>query len=229
MNLCPRFYVFLLLAVGSAVAPYEAGAQESEGWYLGGNFGRSTNHYDTSAYEHYLESLAGSTESLKFTSSSVQRRANAWWAEAGYMRWPHVGIELDFIHVGELAYHGNGTLTTTGKPDKALEAVTNVSSRGPALSLRARVPLADGLDLNLRLGDYYGRTATTRGYALGSFYSPTTKTSTVSSLLVGAGLAYTLDFHFSVHADYLRINQTGDSSTGRFNADMITAGLSYTF
>jgi OmpA-like transmembrane domain len=229
MNLWSRAAVVLLVGVGSSVAPFTAGAQEAEGWYLGGSFGRSTNHYDTSAYEHYLESLAGSNESLKFTSSSVQRRANSWWADAGYMRWSHVGIELDFIHVGELAYHGYATLKTTGKPDKALEAVTNVSSRGPALTLRARLPLADGLDLNLRLGDYYGRTATTRGYALGSTYSPTTKTSTVSSLLLGAGLAYTLDYHFALHADYLRINQTGDSSTGRFNADMITAGLSYTF
>ncbi len=229
MNMKRYALSILLVATGCGLATTSARAQQAEGWYVGGNFGRSTLHYDTSVYEHYIESLANSQESLKFTSTKVERRANAWWADAGYMRWSHVGIELDFLHLGELTYHGQATLTTVGRPNRSLVAMTDVSSRGPALTLRGRVPLADGLDLNLRLGDYYGRTATTRGYAIGTFYQPTTKTSTVSSLLLGAGLSYSLDHHWSLHADYLHVNQTGDSNTGRFNVDLASAGVSYTF
>ena len=229
MNIVRYALVFAYIAAGAGLAPNPAAAQEAEGWYLGGNFGRSTLHYDTTAYEHYVESLASSKEKLKFTSSSVERRANAWWVDAGYMRWSYVGLELDFLHFGELTYHGKATLTTVGQPNRSLVTMTDVSSRGPALTLRARVPLADGLDLNLRIGDYYGRTATTRGYAIGNYYAPETKTSTVSSLLLGAGLSYSVDYHWSIHADYLHVHQTGDSTTGRFNVDMASAGISYTF
>jgi opacity protein-like surface antigen len=92
-----------------------------------------------------------------------------------------------------------------------------------------RAPLGNGLDLNFRVGDYYGRTAVTQGYALAGTYSPGTITTTVSSLLVGAGASFTFDGHWSAKLDYLKIKRAGDTRTGEFDLDLWTLGTSYTF
>jgi hypothetical protein len=215
-------------ALGLAASSAAARADDLSGLYVGGNLGRAQISYDTSVFESALMTEASNgLQTLTFTSAALEDRSSAWWADVGYMRWPYVGIEASYLHLGELTYYSSGTLTP---PTQALTATTSVKSRGPALSLVFRVPLAESFDLNLRLGDYYGRTTLANGYALGGTYTVTPQSTSTSSLLVGAGAAYTVAGHWSVHVDYLRVSQAGDSSTvGKYNVNLTSGGLSYTF
>lgn len=219
--------VAALFAIAFAGLPTMAPAQDLGGVYLGGSIGRSTNKYDPANYEASLEKLAqNGRQTLDFTDRSNNEHSRAWWVNAGFMKWNYVGLELDFLHLGEATFRSAGTLKP---PAQAFEATTNVSSRGPAVALMLRAPLGNGLDLNFRVGDYYGRTAVTQGYALAGTYSPGTITTTVSSLLVGAGASFTFDGHWSAKLDYLKIKRAGDTRTGEFDLDLWTLGTSYTF
>ncbi len=217
-----------LLAAAAAATGGAVRAEDLSGLYLGGNLARAEMSYDTSAYEGQLMTEAtNGLQTLTFTNAALQERSSAWWADVGYMRWPHVGIEASYLHLGELTYYSSGTLTP---PTQTLTATTSLKSRGPALALVLRLPLAESFDLNLRLGDYYGRTTLANGYALAGSYAVTPQSTSTSSLLVGVGAAYTIAGHWSAHLDYLRINQAGDSTTvGKYNATLASAGLSYTF
>jgi opacity protein-like surface antigen len=211
-----------------AAASVASRADDLAGLYLGGNFARTKISYDTSAYEAQLMTEAGNgLQTLTFTNAALADRSSAWWADVGYMRWAHVGIEASYLHLGELTYYSSGTLTP---PTQGLTATTAVKSRGPALALVLRLPLAESFDVNLRLGDYYGRTTLANGYALSGTYTVTPQSKSTSSLLAGIGAAYTVAGHWSVHLDYLRVDQAGDSSTvGKYNVSVASAGLSYTF
>lgn len=216
-----------LVALAVLIACPEGRAQDATGYYFGINGGRAKNGFHTSDYEAALEKLASNgSQTLTFKSRTIEDKSNAWWAEAGYMRWSHVGLEVDFLHLGELAYRGYATLAP---PTSPLVATTNVSTRGPALALLIRVPLVEQVALNVRVGDYYGRTETIKGYSLQGSYAPTAVSTTVSSLLLGAGAAYAFDGHWSAHIDYLRVQKAGDSRTGTFNLDVATLGASYNF
>jgi hypothetical protein len=224
---------FRLLAAGAllvaalGVQP-TARADGASGVYVGGSAGRARNDYDTTLFESQLMTLAGNGgQTLTFSESVLRKRSNAWWAYVGDMRWSYIGIEALYLHLGELTYWSAGTLQP---PTQALAETTTVRSRGPAVALRFRIPVAEGFDLDLRIGDYYGKTTLFNVYEINSVVTPQTRSTTGSSLLLGLGAGYTFGGHWSARLDYLRINQSGDSATvGKYSVDLATAGLSYTF
>jgi opacity protein-like surface antigen len=134
-----------------------------------------------------------------------------------------------FIHLGELSHRADGTLeASTG--DKPVITTATVRSHGPALSALGRLPLTDSLDIELRLGDYFGRTILTHGFEFDSKYQATTLSANASSLLAGVGAAYTFAGHWSVRLDYLRINRAGqDNTVGKYSANLATIGARFTF
>jgi opacity protein-like surface antigen len=88
--------------------------------------------------------------------------------------------------------------------------------------------LAESLDINLRVADYYARTTLTNILNAAS-YSTTIQTSNRSTLLAGLGVSYVFLGHWSARLDYLRIEHAGDNTTGKYNAGLLAAGASYTF
>lgn len=205
-------------------------ADALSGLYVGGSFGRSQNDYGTAFVDDQYQQAAGEVgDELKFNSASTQRTADTWWADLGFLPWQYVGFDASFIHLGELTHRATGTLlAATG--DKPVLTTATVVSRGPALSLVARLPLTDSLDLDLRLGDYYGKTILTHGLDFQSKYTVAAQSASASSLLAGVGGAYTFAGHWSVRLDYLRINRAGDGNTvGNYSANLATAGVTFTF
>jgi len=131
--------------------------------------------------------------------------------------------------LGELYNQVTGTAVANDGATNFVGAATRVSSKGPALGLLFRLPLAENLDINLRVADYYARTTLTNILNAAS-YSTTIQTANGSSLLAGLGISYILAGHWSARLDYLRIEHAGDSATtGKYNAAILAVGASYTF
>ncbi len=114
------------------------------------------------------------------------------------------------------AHRAAGTLGTAAGNFPFI-TTTAVTSSGPALALLVRLPLAESWDINVRVGDFFGKTTLTTGFDVNSVYTVSPQSARKSSLLAGVGGAYTFAGHWSVRLDYLRIDRAGDSSTvGKF-------------
>lgn len=199
------------------------------GLYVGASGGLAKIGYDNSAYQTLLQNGVVGFGTLDFTSAALHDRKAAWWANAGYMAWPFVGIDASYLHLGELYNQVNGTFVANDGTTHSVGAATRVSSKGPALGLLFRLPLTENLDIHLRVADYYARTTLTNIVNAAS-YSTTIQTANRSSLLAGLGLAYVFAGHWSARLDYLRIEHAGDSNTtGKYNAGILAVGASYTF
>jgi opacity protein-like surface antigen len=207
-----------------------AGAQALSGLYFGGGFGRAENTYDTGFVDdQFKDALTESGETLKFTSSTVQRWDNTWLVNAGYMAWSYVGVDALFLHVGELTHRATGEVKTSAGTNELVDGAT-VTSHGPALSLLVRLPLAESFALDMRVGDYYAKTDLTIDAAYKSKSTRVQTSQNGSSLLAGLGASYTFLQHFSVRLDYFRINDAGDgASVGKYSANLATIGATYTF
>ena len=222
----PGFLIFLV-ALGGLNQP--ALADGISGLYLGGSAGLAKFDYDNSAFQTQLQNSIASLGTLDFTSASLHDRKTAWWANAGYMVWPYVGIDVSYLHLGELYNQVNGTFEGNDGTTQSVGAATRVSSKGPALGLLFRLPLRESLDVNLRIADYYARTTLTNIVNAAS-YTTMIQTKNQSSLLAGLGVSYVFLGHWSARLDYLRIEHAGDNSTtGKYNAGILAAGASYTF
>jgi opacity protein-like surface antigen len=224
-----RVHLGILISILLGGLAQPALADGISGLYLGGSGGLAKIDYDNSAYQTQLQNAVTGFGTLDFTSASLHDRKTAWWANVGYMVWPYVGIDASYLHLGELYNQVDGSFTGNGGTTTSVGAATRVSSKGPALGLLFRLPLAESLDINLRVADYYARSTLTNILNAAS-YSTTIQTSNRSTLLAGLGVSYVFLGHWSARLDYLRIEHAGDSNTtGRYNASILAAGASYTF
>jgi carbohydrate-selective porin OprB len=222
----PLFFALVLISGGMAES---ALAVDLSGAYVGGNFGRAQNQYDTSSIDSQIESEAQNAgTTATFTSRSTRKLSDAWWINAGYFVNSYVGLDAAFFHLGELKYEASGTLTGFSGA-QTLDTQTEITSHGPAISLMLRLPLTESFAADLRVGDYYGKSTVENYIAVGSSSSSIRASSSASSLLVGAGASYTFAGHWSIRLDYLRVNKTGDSQLGRFSVNLASAGVSFTF
>ena len=123
------------------------------GAYFGGNFGRAHNTFDTAFIDSELAAAATvDGDTAAYRAKSTRRMSDVWWADGGYLFNPYVGIEAAFFHLGEIKYWAVGTLITPAGED-ALSTKSEISSKGPALSLVLRLPLTNAFEADLRVGD----------------------------------------------------------------------------
>jgi opacity protein-like surface antigen len=198
--------------------------------YLGASVGRERNEYDSGFVDDIYEHAATEVgDELKFTSRSVNRLDNMWWTYVGYMFTPNIGIDAGFMHLGELTYLATANVQA-GTATKPAAINATLTSHGPTLSLLLRLPLTESWDVNMRLGDYYGKTQLVTGLDFESKYTAAPQSSSGSSLLVTAGTAYGFAGHWTVRLDYLRINQAGNgATTGKYDVNALAAGITFIF
>lgn len=219
----------VVIMFGFAALSQTASANDISGLYVGGNLGLARIDYDNALYQDQIESQAAGLGTLDFTSAYLHKRNTAWWVDTGYMVSPYLGIEASYLHFGALSDRVSGNFTQTGGTPEAVILATSLGSKGPALGLIFRLPLTDSFAVNLRLADYYGRTNLINTLDA-TKQTSTRETANNSSLLAALGAAYTFYGHWSAHLDYLRVNQAGNSSNVvRYDVDMASVGLSYTF
>ena len=219
----------ILIFLASWAFSQPARADGISGLYFGGSAGIAKIATDNSAFQTLLQSQVDGLGVLDFTSASLHDRKTAWWANAGYMVWPYVGVDLSYLHLGELYNQVNGTFASNDGTTSSVGAATRLSSKGPALGFLFRLPLTENLDVNLRLADYYARTTLTN-ILNGTSYLTMTQSDNRSTLLAGFGVSYAFAGHWSARLDYLRMEHAGDSATtSKYTAAMLGAGASYTF
>ncbi len=206
------------------------GQDSTTGVYIGGNFARALNDYNTGYLDRqYQDESAASGDSLGLTSRSVHRFDWVWWADAGYFFSPYAAVEVDYLHLGEFRYKSAGQLNVGGVEDPTTTSA-EVTSHGPAVALVARLPLAESFEAELRLGDYLGKTVFYNRIDVAGQSILFNESKTGSSLLAVAGAAYTFAGHWSVRLDYVRVNKTGnDAAGGKYSVNLASAGVSYTF
>ena len=218
--------MLILLVLTAFTAP--ALADGISGLYIGGSAGIAKIATDNSAFQTQLQTEVEGLGALDFTSASLHDRKTAWWANAGYMVWPFVGVDVSYLHLGELYNQVNGTFTSDDGATSFVGAATRLSSKGPALGVLFQLPLTENWDVNLRVADYYARTTLTN-ILNGSSYVTMTQSANRSTLLAGLGVSYVFMGHWSARLDYLRIADAGDSTTGKYTAGILAAGASYNF
>jgi hypothetical protein len=220
----------LLLAAGAlTIAEHPSRADDLDGTYVGANFGRARNTYGTGFIDSQLSSEAAAAgDTLMLTRKFTNRLADFWSANAGYLFTPYVGVEAAFLHLGEIKYIAVGSVTNSGSTEP-LTSTTEVTSHGPALSLLLRLPLAEAFETDLRLGDYFGKTTLDSNLIVGGNTQFTAHSKSGSSLVADVGAAYTVAAHYSFRVDYLRVQNAGDSGTGKFSVNVLSAGVTYTF
>jgi len=221
--------LILLGAALGGTASDIAMAGDLDGFYVGGNYGRARSAYDTNFVASQLATAASDAgDAQTVDSSRVFRTSAAWWADVGYWFGPHFGMEAAFLHLGELKYASTGSLVTSeGNEPYVLGA--EVSSRGPALSVAGRLPLTESLEVDARVGDYYGKTTLSTALLINSQNTSTSQSATGSSLLLGVGVGYTFGTHWSLRLDYLRIGRVGNDGVGKFDLNLPAVGFSFTF
>ncbi len=221
---------FVISAIGAGSMLCAAVHADDTGVYIGGNFGRDRSSYDTGLFDQqYQSEAAASGDTLGLTGRSIKRGSYVWWSEVGYYFTPYIALEADYLHLGDLKYRSTGQLNIDGD-EKSTSTSGQVTSRGPALALMGRLPLTNSIEIDLRLGDYIGKTVYDNDITINAQSAALDASRTNSSLLAGAGVAYTFAGHWSVQLDYLRVQKTGDSATnGKFSVNLATAGISVTF
>lgn len=219
-------WVLIATLVGSSALADD----EDTAIYVGGNFGRARNRYDTASLDSQLEeSATAEGDTLSIKARSMQRMSDLWWADAGYYFVPHVALEAAFVHLGEFKYQSAGTLGFHGI-DKPVQSFAEVSSHGPAVALAGRIPLTNSLELDLKAGDYVAKSTLYDRIDVSTHEVTVVSSKSHSSPFAGAGLGYNLSPHCSVRADYVRFTKVGDSNTtGKFSVDTASLGVRFTF
>ena len=201
------------------------------GLYLEADFGRARNNYDTKSLDSQWQGLAAEEhQTLKITARSDERDADVWSASAGYLFSDYVGVEAGFVHAGELRHAARATVSAAGTAVQNASLNAEVTSHGPLLALIGRLPLLEGVDLDVRVGAYDGRSVFDDVLTLGNHSAPGSAEKSKVSLLAGVGVGVKVVDQLSFRVAYLHLNHTGDAATtGRFNVDMATAGVRWMF
>jgi len=224
---CTRWIAAMLCAL--AAVGEGAHADDLSGVFMSANGGLGTIATDNALYQDQLVNQTASIGTLGFNSASLKNRKPAEWLDVGFMVWPYVGIDVAYLHLGELVNQATGTFTASAGGTQSVGATTRIRSAGPAAGLLVRLPLLERLEAHLRVADYCART-TVMNILNARTYTSMERGANGSSLLLALGAAYALGEHWSVQIDYLRINKAGDSTkVVDYDANLATLGVSLSF
>lgn len=211
-----------LLAAGlSAPAAADGGVP-----YVGVNLGTTLSTYSTSDLNNAL--IAASGNEFTIQSASLDKPKGVWWADAGYMVKPYVGVEASYLDLQTLKYHASGTETSLATVPAT--AKLDIESRGPTLALLGVLPFWDSWGVDGRVGVYLGKTSTSYSSTSGTNTGSGSESTTAASVLLGVGCSYSFSTHLAVRADLMHVNHVHEPVLGQsFNVNLLTGGIIYAF
>jgi len=206
-------------------------ADDDTGFYIGANVGRVLRTYRLTDIDNGLiGAFATSGNSVVLSSSSLRKDHVMWTADVGYMASRNFGIEASYLHLGSLAYSTSGTESAGGAGTSAVSVNLDIKSRGPALAAVAVLPMSNWWTIDGRVGAYEGKTISTHTTTIDGNSISGAQSKTSTSLLAGAGTAFTVSSHCTLRADYIRLESVKEATLGRsFNVDLVTAGIVFVF
>lgn len=207
--------------------PGGSSAAEDNGVYLTASYGRALKLFSHSELDDALREAFNQTLTLE--SSSVDRRGSIWSAGVGYRMGPNFAVEATYLDLGKVHYDAAGS-ATVGSVTRASALVLDTRSRGPALALVGILPLWNAWGVDARLGAYRGKAGTTFVSTIGENEVTQAMSEQSTSLLAGIGGSYVATDHLTVRLDYLHLNDIKEKAFGaKFDADVVTAGVTYAF
>jgi opacity protein-like surface antigen len=203
---------------------------DDTGFYVGANVGHVLRTYSLTDIDNGLSAaFATSGNSVVLSSSSLRKDHVMWTADVGYMASRNFGIEASYLHLGSLAYSTSGT-ESAGGAGTAVSVNLDIKSRGPALAAVAVLPMSNWWTIDGRVGAYEGKTISTHTTTIDGNSISGAQSKTSTSLLAGAGTAFTVSSHCTLRADYIRLESVKEATLGRsFNVDLVTAGVVFVF
>jgi OOP family OmpA-OmpF porin len=208
--------VMLGVAALAALTALPAAAQDKNGWYAGGNLGRTGASIDN-------DRIARAVAAQGFATPSVEDRDtnHGYKVFGGYQFHPNFAVEAGFFDLGHFGY--------TARTSPAGSLTGDVRFKGVNLDLVGLWPITDKLSALARVG-------VTSERARGNFSSTgavslplAARTSErATNVKFGAGVMYDVTPSLAVRleAERYRVN---DSIRNRGDVDMVSVGLVYRF
>ena len=203
------------LAVLGVMSSASAIADDAPGWYLGGNVGRTRNHFDNG---NIVNSLAG--QGFRVNSNTGDEHDTGYKIFGGYQINRNFAVEGGYFDLGRLRYTFNTVPSGSFNGDSRV--------RGLNLDLVGILPVWDRFSVFGRVGANYARTRSsfsgTSNIALNNFSTRNNETN----IKGGLGLQYAITPALSVRGELERY-RISDPIRNRGHIDMASIGLVYRF
>lgn len=199
----------------TALASSLALAQETSGWYAGGNIGRSAATIDN---PRIIDNLL--SKGLATTSMSNDDRDTGGKIFGGYQFNKNFALEAGYFDLGRFSF------AATTAPPGTLNG--NIRLRGVNLDAVGILPLTEKFSALGRIGLNYAQARDGFSGTGAVFVTNPNPSKRDTNLKVGVGLmyAFTDSLAMRLEAERYRIN---DAVGNRGNVDMVSLGLVYRF
>lgn len=189
-----------------------------QGWYLGADAGVARLHVEQGALDSRV-AAAG----VSGIASTLDRDSFAVRVHAGYEINRNMAIEVGYVNLGEATYTVTSTVPASGRGEASAKA------SGAEVVARLIIPVTARVSPYLFAGGAYMQV---RGSASGSVPGVAiVATRTISDVVpvAGVGVEARLAPSVSARLQWARYFDLGDSTIGRADVSMVSAGLSARF
>jgi OOP family OmpA-OmpF porin len=199
------------LAVLGATAAGPSLAQLAPGWYIGGNVGRTSAHFDDNSFEGVPAGV--------ITGGGGDDTATGYKLFGGYQFHPNFGTEFGYYDLGR--YNFNGTV-----PGGAFSGDTRY--QGLNLDLVGTWPVWDRLAVIGRVGAAYTRARNSASATAPGAFATDSGTDRRWGPKVGLGLEYAITPNVAIRGEWERY-RIHDSVRGRNDVDVASIGVVWRF
>jgi len=214
-------------AFASLLISGTSAAAEESGVYVTASYGKAPKLFSRSDLDDAFAAVLKQTLTLE--SSSARKHDTIWSAGVGYRMGQNVAVEATYFDLGKIHYDAAGSALLSGT-NYATAIDLDTRSRGPALALVWVLPLWNAWGVDTRAGIYHGKTSTRYVTTLGENERSHSGSANSTSLLLGIGGSYTATEHLIVRLDYFHLNDIKEEGfNAKFDADIVTAGMTYQF
>jgi hypothetical protein len=219
-----------LLAPCVACAAAALPAQAAElGFYVGGNYGMSTQNSDIAKYDEFALVVY---DAFGYTPATTTRTLDdedyGFGFMAGYRLLPHLAFEGGYLDLGDVAYRARNTGFFDTEPS---DLNLNVDSQfsGIAVSALGILPLSYRFEIYARGGIVFS-TTTVHTFAYNETGSAVFEGSeTGTNLLAGVGASMTFLEIYGVRIEYQRVFDAGEDTLGKSDIDTLSLGITVGF
>jgi len=205
----------LILTISLLAAATAASAQQN-GFYGGISLGQAKINADASAFTNGLTGAG-----IGGIGSSIDNKDTGFKLRLGDQLTNNIALEGGYIDFGKAKYSGAYSLPGTGSASGQREVY------GLNFDVLGSLPLNNGFSVFGKAGVLLSRVKTSAATADGSASFSNSATTLRPGL--GGGVDYALSKNVDLRAEWERYFKVGNDSTGKSDADLLSAGLNYRF
>ncbi|OIQ91397.1 outer membrane protein P5 precursor [mine drainage metagenome] len=206
-----------LIVTLSLFALAGAASAQQNGFYGGISLGQANLNADAGTLDNGLNAAGG----IGGISSSIDSKDTGFKLRLGDQLSQNLALEGGYIDFGKAKYSGAYSLPGAGSASGQRQVY------GFNFDVLGSVPLDNGFSVFGKAGVLLSRVKTSAATADGSASFSNSATTLRPGL--GGGVDYALSKNVDLRAEWERYFKVGNDSTGKNNADLLSAGLNYRF